>query len=139
MSRRRVASIGSGVTFVMAGAAGAAGGQLAGSVWAWVCLLATLSVGGLVTGWTMWRTTDSDLTPDATTPQTVRVGAGAIFSGRDMTIHGGVSTSTGSDAPVEPSSAAGPGWQVGPGVIAAARDMQISGDAQTRTGGSPES
>lgn len=60
MSRRRAATIGGGITFVLAGGAGAAGGQLAeNTMWAWVCLLATLFAGGLVTGWTTWHTTNS--------------------------------------------------------------------------------
>lgn len=144
MSRQRVAMVGSGVTFVMAGAAGAAGGQLAGNVWAWICLPVTLLVGGLVTGWMTYRTTDDGPSPapddpGGTSPDTVQVGAGGVFSGRDMTIRGGVSTSAGPDAPAGPAPATGPGWQVGPGAVAGARDVEIGGDVQTRAGGLPAS
>jgi hypothetical protein len=137
MSRRRTASIGGGVTFVMAGAAGAAGGQLAGNPWAWVCLGIALLVGGLATAWTTWRTTDSPTPPalddPGNPPERVQVGTGGMFSGRNMTIRGGVSTASSPDVPADPAPATGPGWQVGPGAIAAGQDMEIGGDVHTRT------
>lgn len=69
MTQRRTATIGGAVTFIMAGAAGAAGGQLAEStLWAWICLVATLLIGGVVTGWTTWRTTPDDTPPGSEDP-----------------------------------------------------------------------
>ncbi|CAJ64962.1 hypothetical protein; putative signal peptide [Frankia alni ACN14a] len=69
MSRRQVAAVGGGITFAMAGAAGAAGGQLGGhALWAWVCLLVAVLVGGVVTGWVAWRTTDPDPVPPPDDP-----------------------------------------------------------------------
>lgn len=123
MSRRRVATAGSGLTFVMAGVAGAAGGQLAGKPWAWICLGTALLVGGVATAWTTWRITDDPTPPapgDSGNPpeppapgdpgvplDQTGIGAGGVFAGRDMTILGEVSTSTRSDAPAGPTPARG--------------------------------
>ncbi|MEX5632829.1 hypothetical protein AB1460_09520, partial [Parafrankia sp. FMc2] len=61
MTQRRTATIGGTITFVMAGAAGAAGGQLAENTpWAWICLVVALLVGGAATAWWTWRTTPDD-------------------------------------------------------------------------------
>ncbi|SNQ49849.1 hypothetical protein FRACA_380040 [Frankia canadensis] len=57
-----------------------------------------------------------------------------MFSGQDLKILGGVSTSTGLETPADPPPAAGPGWQLGPGAVASGRDMEIGGDVQTRPG-----
>ncbi len=56
MSRRWVATTGSAVTFVLAGAGGAAGGLIGDSpVWATVVTAVVLLAGGGVTGWMVWR------------------------------------------------------------------------------------
>lgn len=139
MSRRKVATVGGGVTVVMAGVAGAAGGQLDGNPWAWVCLVAALLVGGLVTAWMTWRTTDGNPLPPPDDaggpPDRVQAGPGAVVAWGKMTVDGGVSTFARSDTSARPTPDAGPGWQIGPGAVAARRDMEIGGDVQTRSGG----
>lgn len=68
MTSRRAAAIGGAVTFVAAGIAGAAGGQLAESaLWGWTTLIAALLLGASATWWTTLRTTP-DMPPGPDSP-----------------------------------------------------------------------
>ncbi len=79
VSRRAVAVIGGGATFVLAAVAGVLGNQLrAGAWWPWLAFLAVLVIGAVVTAVVAYRTTDADSAANTHEGSAVHVGNATV-------------------------------------------------------------